>query len=98
MTRAEAIKSISDCADEIRRLGATSLYLYGSAARDELQGSSDVDLFVDYDPASDFSFVELVRLQRLLSERLGREVDLTTRAGLHGSLKSTIEASSIRVL
>lgn len=98
MTRAEAIKSISDCADEIRRLGATSLYLYGSAARDELQGSSDVDLFVDYDPASDFSFVELVRLQRLLSERLGREVDLTTRAGLHASLKSTIEESSIRVL
>lgn len=98
MNRADAIRSIAACAEEIRRLGATSIYIYGSAARDEMRGGSDVDVFIDYDPASDFSFVELVRLQHLLADRLGRKVDLTTRHGLHPSLRPSIEHSSIRVL
>jgi uncharacterized protein len=97
MTRSETIATLKANSREIRELGATGLYLYGSAARDELSPESDVDLFIDYDPASDFSFVELVRLQELIRQKLARRIDLTTRYGLHPLLRSDIEQSSIRV-
>ena len=98
MTRSETIAVLKASSQQIRELGATGLYLYGSAARDELLTNSDVDLFIDYDPSSDFSFVELVRLQELIGKKLERDVDLTTRSGLHPLLKAEIERSSIRVL
>lgn len=98
MSRVQAISVLTSHAQEIQSLGATSLYLFGSAARDELTDASDIDVFIDYDPQSAFSFVEFVRLKDLLEARLGRDVDLTTRSGLHPRLKSEIERSSIRVL
>lgn len=98
MTRSDTIAVLKSSSEQIRALGATALYLFGSAARDELSDDSDVDIFIDYDPASDFSFVELVRLQELLQRRLRRDVDLTTRRGLHPGLRAEIERSSVRVL
>jgi predicted nucleotidyltransferase len=98
VTRAEAIEKLNRSADRIHKLGATALYVFGSVARDELAPDSDVDIFIDYDPDGPFSFVELIRLQRLLAQILERDVDLTTRAGLHPVLKEEIERSSIRVL
>jgi uncharacterized protein len=81
----------------IRNFGATALFLYGSAARDELTSSSDVDVFVDYEPDGPFGFVELFDLKYMLEDLLLRKVDLGTRKGLHHLLKSRIEKSSVRV-
>lgn len=78
-------------------MGVKALYLFGSAARDELASASDVDLFVDYDPAGEFSFVELVRLKALLEQKLSRDVDVTTREGLHPRLRAEIEQASIKI-
>jgi len=66
-------------------------------ARNEATDDSDVDLFVDYDPER-FSFVELIRLRKRLSDILGRSADLTTREGLHPLLRAAIEAEAIKVL
>jgi predicted nucleotidyltransferase len=96
MTRADIIASLKTRAADIRALGATSLYLFGSAARGEARDDSDVDLFVDYDPDT-FSFVELIRLREQLSQILGRPADLTTRDGLHPLLRQGIEAEAIRI-
>jgi hypothetical protein len=96
MTRADIITSLKSRAADIRALGATSLYLFGSAARGESRDDSDIDLFVDYDPER-FSFVELIRLRERLTQILGRPADLTTREGLHPLLRSQIEADAIRV-
>ena len=97
MSRADIIAALREKASDIKDLGATSLYLFGSAARNEASERSDVDLFVDYDPER-FSFVELIRLRRRLSDILGRPADLTTREGLHPLLRPTIEAEAIKVL
>jgi hypothetical protein len=96
MTRVAIIASLQTCAPDIRKLGATSLYLFGSAARDEARNDSDIDLFIDYDPEQ-FSFVELIRLRDRLSHILGHPADLMTREGLHPALRSQIEAEAIKV-
>jgi uncharacterized protein len=97
MNRDRAIRTLQENADAIHKLGATALFLFGSAARDEMRPDSDVDVFIDYDPEGPFSFVELVGLHDLLQAKFNRDLDVTTRAGLHHRLKSSIEASSIQV-
>ncbi len=88
---------LKGCADAIRARGATSLYLFGSAARDEAGPASDLDLFVDYDPAKKFSLIDLVGIKLMLEDELGTKVDLTTRDSLHPMLRERIEQSAVRV-
>lgn len=84
-------------ADVVKGMGATSLYLFGSVARDDAQAASDLDLFIDYDPASRFSLLDLVGIKQFLEETLAVEVDVTTRNSLHPMLRADIEQSAIRV-
>jgi uncharacterized protein len=97
MTRDEALSKLQDQADAIKALGATSLYLFGSTARNEADANSDIDLFIDYDPHGHFNALDLVAAKRLLEEQLGVEVDLTTRKGLHPLIREKIEAEAARV-
>jgi predicted nucleotidyltransferase len=82
----------------IRAQGATGLYLYGSRGRGDFRPDSDVDIFVDYDAASDFSIVELVRIKRILESALGHDVHVTTRRGLSGHFRQQVEREAVRVL
>ena len=50
MNRTQAIAKLKNHADAIMALGATSLFLFGSTARNENNSNSDLDLFVGYDP------------------------------------------------
>ncbi len=62
MTRSQILATLRGHAADLKRLGASSLFLFGSAARDQAGAASDVDLFFDFsDPR--FSLVELVALQ-----------------------------------
>ena len=83
-------------APELRRLGAANLFMFGSAARDEMTTSSDVDLFFDYDDPS-FSLIELVALQDRISDIVETRADLMSRGGIHPHLRQSIEGSAIRV-
>ena len=97
MNRLEAIGQLKRHADAIKALGATSLYLFGSTVRDEASGNSDLDLFVDYDPAKKFSLLDLVGIKLFLEDELGMAVDVTTRDSLHPMLRAGIEKSAVRV-
>jgi predicted nucleotidyltransferase len=97
MRKSEAIKRLKNNSEAIRALGATSLYLFGSVARDEARQASDIDLFIDYDPASRFNAFDLIGIKLMLEEKLDASVDITTRDGLHPRLKSTIEETAMQV-
>jgi predicted nucleotidyltransferase len=97
MRRHEAIRKLSLDATALRSRGATGLFLFGSAARDEASPDSDIDLFLDYDPARKFSLVDLAGIKLRLEQILGRDVDVTTRDGLHPALRRDIEQSAVRI-
>jgi hypothetical protein len=97
MNRTEALKKLRPFVDALKARGATSLYLFGSTARNEAGKKSDLDLFLDYDPESKFNALDLVAAKRLLQRGLGIKVDLTTRDGLHPLIRKKIEAEATRV-
>ena len=62
--------------------------LFGSFARDEARDDSDVDVLVEF--SRPIGLFEFVRLQRELSRRVGRNVDLVTAAALKPQLRDRI--------
>ncbi len=97
MKRTDAIKSLKRHAHAMKSMGVTSLYLFGSTARNEALVSSDLDLFIDYDPDRRFSLLDLVGIKQFLEEELAVEVDVTTRSSLHPMLRNDIEQSAVRI-
>ncbi|WP_375410365.1 nucleotidyltransferase family protein [uncultured Methylobacterium sp.] len=97
MNEADAITRLQSHADAVQAMGETSLYLYGSTVRNEASAGSDLDLFIEYDPASRLNAFDLIGIKLFLEERLGTDVDVTTRDGLHPRLCDGIEQSAVRV-
>jgi uncharacterized protein len=64
------------------------LRLFGSFARGEESGESDIDLIADFVRRK--SLLDLVRIEREFSERLGRKVELLTEPALSPYLRERI--------
>lgn len=76
-TRGEAIGAAC------RRFGVSRLSVFGSAATDDTPEGSDVDLLVDFDPASTLSrFEAFFGLKEELESILRRPVDLVSSSAL----------------
>ena len=97
MRRDEAIAALKAQSAAVKALGATALFLFGSTARENATGESDLDVFIDYDRSKHFSLIELAGIKLLLEQRLGTSVDLTTRDSLDPLLRKRIEISAERV-
>ena len=97
MTRDEATDELVCRAKALRDRGAQAAFVFGSTARDEAREDSDIDIFIDVDPGRKFSLLDLVGMQRYLTEELGVAIDLTTRSSLHPKLKAQIEREAVQV-
>ena len=97
MQRTQAIGALRARTAALKARGATSLFLFGSTLRNEAGPESDIDLFIDYDPATGFSLLGLAAIKNLLEDELGLTVDVTTRDSLHPALRSDIERLAERV-
>jgi uncharacterized protein len=97
MDKLTAVAKLRDSEDAIRALGATSLYLFGSTARDEARPDSDLDVFIEYDPSRRFSLIDLAGIKLEIEDRIGTEVHVTTRDSLHPKMRKKIEADSIKI-
>jgi predicted nucleotidyltransferase len=96
MTREEAIARLKQHETDLQQIGVTSLFLFGSTARDEAEATSDVDLFFDYEKGK-FGLYELMDVKALASAILGQSADIMTRDSLHPVLRQRIEASALRI-
>ncbi len=75
-------------AEICQRYHVRSLRIFGSVARGTAKESSDVDVLVEF--AEPMSLLDLVRLQRELSEVLGKPVDLVTEKALSPYIRSQV--------
>ena len=69
--------------------------MFGSVARDEARGDSDVDLLVEF--AQQPTFRGYMDLKFFLEDLLGHPVDLVTRSGLRPRVLPDVEREAIRV-
>jgi len=72
----------------LKRQGATKVALFGSVVRGEAKKKSDIDILVDFNEKK--SLLDLVRLQFVLEDKLGKKVDLLTYNSIHPLLKNII--------
>ena len=59
--------------------------VFGSAVRDDFDPESDIDVLVDFDRSRRPSLLDVVEIESELSELLGRDVDMVTRASVERS-------------
>ena len=82
----------------LRQNGATALFMFGSRARGTESADSDLDLFIDYDPALKVpNIFRLMQIEDEISQALGIPVTITTREALHPLMRESIEQDAIRI-
>lgn len=80
----------------LREFSIKALYVFGSVARGEDRPESDVDILVDFEPDAHIGLFAFARLQRRLSQILGRPVDLVTPDALHPAHKDRVLGEAVR--
>ena len=86
-TRENLLAAVDAHADELRRLGARSLALFGSMARGEGSDSSDIDFLVELQPKTFDAYMDV---KLFLENLLGRTVDLVLADAIKPRLRSLI--------
>ncbi|HNS18738.1 MAG TPA: nucleotidyltransferase domain-containing protein [Bacteroidales bacterium] len=74
---------------ELRKYDPEMIGIFGSYARKENQDNSDIDILVKF--KSSLSLLQLVYIERMISQKLGIKVDLLTE----GAIKNKIVKESI---
>jgi predicted nucleotidyltransferase len=98
MTHVDVIPTLRSYDAALRENGATALFMFGSRARGDARPDSDLDLFIDYDPAAKIpSMFRLMRIEEEISAALGIPVTITTRNALHPLMRKSIERDAVRV-
>ena len=72
-----------------RKHGARKIMLFGSFVRGDAGPESDIDLIVEF--LRPTGFLALVKLERELSEAMGRKVDLLTEKAISPHLRDRIQ-------
>ena len=82
------------CARTVQRL----FLFFGSWAREARARTSDLDLFIDYNPAAKIpNMFRLMQIEEKISDALGIPVTITTRDALHPLMKERIERDAVPV-
>lgn len=79
-----------------RAHGATSVELFGSAARGEERPGSDLDFMVELEPGR--SLLDLIGLAEDLQEALGRKVEAVTAAGMKPRVLKEARRDAVRIV
>lgn len=70
--------------------------IFGSYARGEFKGGSDIDIIVEYGAGT--TLLKAVKLKMDLEEELGCKIDLVSPGGLHPRIKSNVLKDQIKIL
>ncbi len=93
-TKSKVIATLKSLEPELRGRGIASAAVFGSVVRDEASPDSDVDVLIDVDQASTFDLLDLVGVKNLLTDHLGRTVDVVERKALKPRIRDSILAEA----
>ncbi len=89
------ISKLREHAPELRAAGLMHVRVFGSTARGEDSGDSDVDLLVEFDPNKRQTLVTVGSLQGRLSELLDGRVDLSVVEWMREPVRSRATAEAL---
>ena len=81
-------------ADFCQRNHIRKFAFYGSVLRDDFRPDSDIDVLVEFEPDQPIGLMEVVRMERLLSELMGRKIDLRTPKELSRYFRDEVVAGA----
>jgi predicted nucleotidyltransferase len=87
-TRDDVVAKIKAHRRALSKFGVQSLALFGSAARNKMRKTSDIDILVQFNKTT---WANYIGLKFYLEDLLGREVDLVTPKALKPTTKPFIE-------
>jgi predicted nucleotidyltransferase len=87
MDRSTVLTKLREHEPELKAAGIVRLSVFGSVARGDESLESDVDLMAEFDPAREFSLLEMVRLENRIADILGVRVDLTPAKALRSRVR-----------
>jgi predicted nucleotidyltransferase len=96
MRRDEALRRLAEHREELAEMGAGSLSLFGSVARDEAGPDSDVDVLIELNRSLDL--FDLGHIQLRLEEILGCRVDLVMPDALRPRLRARVLDEAVRAI
>lgn len=96
MDKAAVISKLREHEQELRASGIARLALFGSVARGDHGADSDIDLVAEFDPSTQFSLLQMVRLENRLADILGIRVDLTPERTLKDRVRERVTREAVR--
>lgn len=66
------------------------LMFFGSVLRDDFTPKSDVDVIVEFEPGASVGMLKFARIERELSDIIGRKIDLNTKGFLSPYFKDEV--------
>jgi uncharacterized protein len=98
MRRDEVIGRLGELEPKLKALGVAHLFVFGSVARDEAGPRSDLDVFVDpADPAFYRLDNYMGPVELIEAAFPGIPLGYSTRQGLSGYVRETVENEAVKV-
>ena len=72
-------------AEFCRRWNIAEFALFGSVLRDDFDLDSDLDILVTFAPEADWSLLDHLRMERELSDILGKKIELLSKRAVEQS-------------
>ncbi len=95
MEREHVIARLRTHEAELRRRGICHAALFGSVARGEATGKSDIDIFVELDPDAPIGVFEYVGIKQFIGDLFTVAVDVADREGLKPYVRIQAERDAI---